>query len=1633
MQRSSCHLSAIFFSLFLYFIGISPSLLQAQPPTPVSGFPQVNGKVICIAQDAAYTYIGGSFTSVSTPSNPLLYRSLGKLTTSNALPFPGIPDVQGVIKNITADGMGGCFIGGQFNSIVGAPRSKVAHILANGTVDPAWNAGTVNGDVFIVHFDGTNLYVGGVFTMIGGQVRNRIAKLSGTTGAVDLTWDANVGSGSVVNILANGADVFVAGAFTTVGGQTRNNIAKVSAATGAVDLTWNPNAANDVTALALEGANLYLGGIFGTISAVSRPYIARVDATTGALDMMWNPIANGQVWAITPDGVGNVYVGGNFATIGGQSRRKIARLSTSGSGAADTWNPGMAGTSILYDVTLVAPDVYLSGNFSEIGGQIINNAARVSTVTGLTDPTWIPNPDAQVDGFDIDAGGNVFLSAGSGSSTIGGIGRNHLARFDKTTKVLDLTWNPAPDNDVYTILPNGTDVYIGGNFVKVGTTAFTRLAKVSALGAGALDAAWNPLGANNIVNSLATDGTSLYVGGFLTAVGGSVRNRLAKLSLANPGTVDPTWNPNANNNVETFAADGAGNLYVGGTFTTIGGLTRNRIAKIAMAGVGTVDPVWDPNVNAGGTVYAILPNGTDVYVGGAYTTIGGQSRNRLAKLSSLGAGAADATWNPNLNNAVYTLALNGADLYVGGNYGLIGGQSRNRLAKISAATGALDLMWNPNANAIVNTLLIDAGNSYLYAGGTFTTMNAGAISNLNLSVLPISLTPSFTYYYESGDPALPGSWGTQSGSGLGTAALNFNNSGDLFIVESGSVTASATIPLPLAANVTVQIDGKLVMGNQPITGAGNLQLNALGTLSTSRADGINGTSAPTGTVQLTGSITYNSAASFEFNTAGGNIATNFAANGVKPVIAQMGNLTTLGINTTTLDANTTVNGALTLNAGTFSTAVLTLTLGASATASVMNTARLRIAGMGSILNNNAATTSLTIQSGGTLEIANDGQINAASSSAVQYLANSTLEYSGTTFKTTNSKEIGAGGVQQLLLTNTGGVQAGASITAHQSLNVSDLCTFYLDNIGNPTLTVNGSFNLNASGNLASSNGANSGSLSLGGTGAITLRMALGNETLQNFTLNRSGTHSILTDLNVLGTLNLASGALLPSTRIFSGDPAGTIVGTVPSSGIGYVQGKLQRRLATNIIANGTNYYFPIGTPSGNRALTLVDAQTGASPVIEAEVVDGGATTVDATITRFYTPRNWHVQMLSGVFTGSALALTESGLTGSNVVGRSPAQAGTYTNIGANSIGTSITSSPASVPASVNHYFAVSVISPAITSVAPLNVMSGDTITIVGTNLAGVLAVGIGGTPAASFVILSPTRIRAVVGSGSSGIISVVSASGVASSLQSVMYSSAPLVSSFVPTYGTTGSTITIRGAQFTAVVRVSVGGIPVQRFTVQDPTTIQAVVDNGQTGTIAVQSLGGSGVSIGQFTFYRRPSLVNFSPAWGKPGDTVRIFGAELGTTVLVRFGNIVLTSNFTIISSGQVNAIVPASGETGRISLENIVGADTSREAFTWTGSPTITRANPSGSISIGTPITIEGTQFHPVPLVRIGSQTAASVVWNSLTSIVATFDRATTGVLTVEASGGTVSLAASFAMIPPPSLSPCLHKIPRRVMSLY
>jgi len=205
---------------------------------------------------------------------------------------------------------------------------------------------------------------------------------------------------------------------------------------------------------------------------------------------------------------------------------------------------------------------------------------------------------------------------------------------------------------------------------------------------------------------LAVSGSNLYLGGTFTTVGGTTRNYAA--AIGTDGTLQD-WNPNMDSTVLALAVSGS-NLYLGGGFTTVGGTTRNYAAAIATD--GTLQD-WNPNMND--QVLSLAVSGSNVYIGGQFTTVGGTTRNRAAAI------ATDGTlqdWNPNMNSDVNALAVSDSNVYLGGYFTTAGGSARNRAAAI-ATDGTLQ-SWNPNMDSTVSALAVSGSNVYL--GGDFTTV-----------------------------------------------------------------------------------------------------------------------------------------------------------------------------------------------------------------------------------------------------------------------------------------------------------------------------------------------------------------------------------------------------------------------------------------------------------------------------------------------------------------------------------------------------------------------------------------------------------------------------------------------------------------------------------------------------------------------------------------------------------------------------------------------------------------------------------------------------------------------------------------------------------------------------------------------
>ena len=293
---------------------------------------------------------------------------------------------------------------------------------------------------------------------------------------------------------------------------------------------------------------------------------------------------------------------------------------------------------------------------------------------------------------------------------------------------------------VQAVVRAGETIYIGGHFDRVGPrtgpgvevalngSQHSGLPQISGAGPSSI------VGSGGSLSAVAADGSGgWYIGGLFTHVGGVRRTNLAHIRADH--SVDPSFNPNVNDAVQTLAVSGS-TVYVAGLFTSIGGQTRNKIAALNAAD-GTVN-AFNPNANAGVQALALSSDGSIIYAGGRFTMIGGQPRLSIAALNAAD-GTATLTFNPSAtgtigNGVVDALAVSGSGstLYVGGSFNTIGGQPRNNLAALSlgvpldgVAVPGFDPSPSYSGCAACGTIAaLAVSGSTVYAGGLFDTVGA---------------------------------------------------------------------------------------------------------------------------------------------------------------------------------------------------------------------------------------------------------------------------------------------------------------------------------------------------------------------------------------------------------------------------------------------------------------------------------------------------------------------------------------------------------------------------------------------------------------------------------------------------------------------------------------------------------------------------------------------------------------------------------------------------------------------------------------------------------------------------------------------------------------------------------------------
>lgn len=238
---------------------------------------------------------------------------------------------------------------------------------------------------------------------------------------------------------------------------------------------------------------------------------------------------------------------------------------------------------------------------------------------------------------------------------------------------------------------------------------------------------------NGVVWTMAIAGDRLFAAGEFTR---------ARPPGAAPGTAEKTrWNlvsvnlrtgalnnfaPRLNGPVRALAVSKDGStLFVGGGFTKVGSIRRNRFAAFRIAN----SDLLDKNPSFNGTVNALTAGSRTVFAGGTFTTVDGVSRTRLAAVHA--SSGALTGWAPRADSTVHALTLTAdrTKVVAGGAFNQVNGVDGRGLVALDATSGARD-PWDINTvvqdfgpKAAILSLTADRdtvyGTGYGFGGGNF--------------------------------------------------------------------------------------------------------------------------------------------------------------------------------------------------------------------------------------------------------------------------------------------------------------------------------------------------------------------------------------------------------------------------------------------------------------------------------------------------------------------------------------------------------------------------------------------------------------------------------------------------------------------------------------------------------------------------------------------------------------------------------------------------------------------------------------------------------------------------------------------------------------------------------------------------
>ena len=253
---------------------------------PSTGFadsfnPDPNMEVWAIAvQPDGKIVVGGRFTFIGGQER----GNIARLDPTTGLADSFDPNANSFVYQLVVQPDSRILAGGGYDYIGGQNRIALAQLDAITGLADSFNPNTSGGILSLALQADGKILAGGLFNSIGGQSRRNLARLDPTTGLADSFKPDAMDRVYALAVQPDGK-VLVGGYFNgegSIGGQTRNRIARLDPTTGLAD-SFDPDANDHVMSIVQQpDGKILVAGYFTQISGELRSHIARFKAPTPA-------------------------------------------------------------------------------------------------------------------------------------------------------------------------------------------------------------------------------------------------------------------------------------------------------------------------------------------------------------------------------------------------------------------------------------------------------------------------------------------------------------------------------------------------------------------------------------------------------------------------------------------------------------------------------------------------------------------------------------------------------------------------------------------------------------------------------------------------------------------------------------------------------------------------------------------------------------------------------------------------------------------------------------------------------------------------------------------------------------------------------------------------------------------------------------------------------------------------------------------------------------------------------------------------------------------------------------------------------------------------------------------------------